>query len=142
MRRNVLDSLSFLTLFPLLEELDLYDNRIHTLDKEALAVPKRLVSLDLSFNLIQDILPLSRVTPSLERLYLVSNDIHEIRKGTFDHFKNLQLLELGANKLKVFGLPNNYASINLLIFRDLKIWKIFNHWKNFGLEKIYSQNLM
>ena len=107
MRRNVFDSLSFLTLFPLLEELDLYDNRIHILDKEALKVPKRLVSLDLSFNLIQDILPLSEVTPSLERLYLVSNDIREIRKGTFDHLKNLQVLELGANKLKVFGLPSD-----------------------------------
>ena len=81
--------------------LDLYDNQIQNLDEEALRNAKALENLDLSFNVIRDISPLKNVSEKLKKLYLVSNSIRTIPPKTFDHLKELTLLELGANQISV-----------------------------------------
>jgi Leucine-rich repeat (LRR) protein len=93
--------MDFLMEYKQLNILDLYDNRIKELHPESLAALQQLTSLDLSFNLIDDIGPLNLLSDTIENLYLVSNNIKKIPLTALNHLKKLKLLELGANKLSV-----------------------------------------
>lgn len=84
-----------------LEHLELYQNRLKTI--ENLECLPNLRVLDLSFNSIRSVDYLNEKLPfakGLTKLYLSNNKIVEIPQGTLEHFPNLELLELGANRLR------------------------------------------
>ncbi|KAK7197869.1 protein phosphatase type 1 regulator-like protein [Novymonas esmeraldas] len=102
-----------------LVELDLFDNKIKKLrdffdsatvpqlDTGSLAkqtVPRAfhsLTKLDLSYNQLRKIAGLESLGPTLKELYLVENKIKVIEG--LDTFVNLELLELGGNRIREVG---------------------------------------
>ncbi|AAZ11174.1 protein phosphatase 1, regulatory subunit, putative [Trypanosoma equiperdum] len=99
-----------------LDELDLFDNKIRKLNDffETVTVPgdppttktlpnayKCLTKLDLSYNQIREIGGLDSIGGTLRELYLVENKIKEVKN--LDSLVNLELLELGGNRLRAIG---------------------------------------
>jgi protein phosphatase 1 regulatory subunit 7 len=107
-----------------LEELDLYDNRLDSIDPLCFVDFKKkketeedgeetedgcLRVLDLSFNLLKSIESLGNAfycRNTLQELYLCQNKISSVSLITaLGHFKRLKVLELGANRLsRIEGL--------------------------------------
>ena len=90
---------------PTLTDLDLYENRIT--DLAHCTFPAGLTQLDLSFNQVRHIANVAGLQ-RLTHLYLVNNRIHHIEaeQSGLDQLPQLQLLELGANRLRSLeGLP-------------------------------------
>jgi len=90
-----------------LTELDLYDNNI----KEIAGISElvNLKSLDISYNNLKALKRDQLIKlVNLEKLYLCANNIKSIPENVFDgQIKNLEVLELGANKIKkIENLPN------------------------------------
>lgn len=80
----------------LLEELDLYDNRINHISSSIKHLTK-LQNLDFSFNNIKNIKNIETLV-NLENLYFVQNKIKEI-KG-LETLSKLKNLELGGNRIE------------------------------------------
>nr|CCC90342.1 putative protein phosphatase 1, regulatory subunit [Trypanosoma congolense IL3000] len=99
-----------------LEELDFFDNKIRKIHDffQTVSVPgdvstkrslpgafKCLTKLDLSYNQIREISGLEPIAHCLRELYLVENKIKEI--SNLESLTNLELLELGGNRLRTIG---------------------------------------
>lgn len=122
MRQNLLESLVGIPSLILkeLEELDLYDNRLDSIDplcfidlKEQEEAEEEetdgcLRVLDLSFNLLKSIESLGNAfycRNTLQELYLCQNKISSVSVAALGNFKRLKVLELGANRLsRIEGL--------------------------------------
>lgn len=60
---------------------------------------KGLLIFDVSFNEITSLNGLSKVSNTLRELYVSKNEVPKIEE--IDHFCDLQILELGSNRLRV-----------------------------------------
>ncbi|KAF8639416.1 hypothetical protein AX17_001506 [Amanita inopinata Kibby_2008] len=110
LRQNLishLDPEGFHTL-TLLEELDLYDNKIKHLGN-ALDKLSNLRTLDLSFNLFKSVPERLEFMPSLETIYFVQNRISKITG--LNSLVNLHSLELGGNRIR--KIENLETLVNL-----------------------------
>ncbi|CDK28871.1 unnamed protein product [Kuraishia capsulata CBS 1993] len=101
LRSNLLDSIAGVKVLneELLEDLDVYDNRINHISKHINALTK-LTSLDFSFNKIKNIKNIDKLV-NLESLYFVQNRISEITG--LATLKRLRMLELGGNRIEVIS---------------------------------------
>lgn len=63
---------------------------------------KRLLVFDVSFNEITSLHGLCSVSNKLKELYVSKNEVTKMEE--IDHFHELQILELGSNKLRVSNL--------------------------------------
>jgi protein phosphatase 1 regulatory subunit 7 len=90
----------------MLHKLELYDNHIEEIT--SIGRLSHLRILDLSFNAIREMIPLSASVPLLEELYLAQNKLREV-KG-LEGLIHLKTLDLGANRIRV-----SFSSIVLII---------------------------
>ncbi|KAH9838427.1 L domain-like protein [Rhodofomes roseus] len=91
-----------------LEELDMYDNKIKSVD-DSLSALKKLSVLDLSFNLLRDVPESIQYLASLEKVFFVQNKISHI-SGLDRIGQTLRSLELGGNRLrKIENLDSLFA---------------------------------
>lgn len=111
LRQNLIDSITELEVLPLdlMEEIDLYDNRIKHISK-SVNLLLNLKSLDLSFNKIRNIKNLDKLK-SLENLYFVQNKISCIEN--LNTLTKLRNLELGGNKIREIG-PESLKGLDAL----------------------------
>lgn len=75
----------------------LRDNQLKNIPD--MSIFKSLLVFDVSFNEIASLHGLSRVSNTLKELYVSKNEVTKIEE--IDHFHQLQILELGSNKLRV-----------------------------------------
>ncbi|BGP14752.1 hypothetical protein JCM10213_004309 [Rhodosporidiobolus nylandii] len=112
-----------------LEELDLYDNSLKSV--KGLERLEALTSLDLSFNLLRSVSPLSDSSPdspyaypNLTHLYLIQNKLSKI--DGVQHRTGLQYLEFGGNRIRTIeNLPSSTTLRSLFLGKN-KITKIEN----------------
>lgn len=64
---------------------------------------KMLLVFDVSFNEISSLNGLSNVSNTLKELYVSKNEVTKMEE--IEHFHDLQILELGSNKLRVRSIP-------------------------------------
>ena len=91
-----------------LTKLELYDNQIEKIS--SISFLRNLIILDISFNSIRDMSPVSMCSPTLEELYIAQNKLRKIEG--ISHLTNLRILDLGANRIRVtieFNLINNLS---------------------------------
>lgn len=81
----------------LLQELVLRDNQLIKIPD--VSIFKRLLVFDVSFNEIASLQGLSGVPNTLKELYVSKNQVLKIEE--IDHLHELQILELGSNRLRV-----------------------------------------
>ena len=93
--------------------LELYDNIVQALDEESMkGCGPSLKTLDMSYNAIRDMTPVSYCSPqNLTELYLANNKLKEI-KGLAS-LKNLKKLDLGANRIRIMDPKELGGLINL-----------------------------
>lgn len=60
---------------------------------------KKLLVFDVSFNEISSLSGLSKVSSALIELYVSKNEVTKMEE--IEHFHELQILELGSNRLRV-----------------------------------------
>lgn len=80
-----------------LEKLELYDNHIECI--QGISHLRNLKVLDLSFNAIREMVPLSGYCPLLEELYIAQNKLRQIEG--LEGLVHLRTLDLGANRIRV-----------------------------------------
>lgn len=85
------------TWFMFLQELVLRDNQLKKLPD--VSIFKSLLVFDVSFNEITSLNGLSKFASTLKELYVSKNEVPKIEE--IEHFHDLQLLELGSNRLRV-----------------------------------------
>lgn len=78
----------------------LRDNKLTKLPDASIF--KRLLVFDVSFNEIPSLSGLSEVSSTLKELYVSKNEVPKMEE--INHFTDLQILELGSNRLKVIFL--------------------------------------
>lgn len=108
-------------LFPSSQELILRDNRL--LKIPDVSIFKNLLVFDVSFNEISSLNGLSKVSSILKELYVSKNEVTKM--GELDHLHELQILELGSNRLRVttlkyslrfpFQLKTSCCFVNLIV---------------------------
>lgn len=95
-----------------LQELVLRDNQLKKLPD--VSILKSLLVFDISFNEISSLSGLSKFTTTLKELYVSKNEIPKMEE--IEHFHDLQLLELGSNRLRVGSWSlehNSYTTVKL-----------------------------
>ncbi|KNA17141.1 hypothetical protein SOVF_082880 [Spinacia oleracea] len=102
-----IDSLSSSHAISGLEELVLRDNKLTKIPD--VSIFKNLLVFDVSFNEIPSSSGLSKVSNTLLELYVSKNEVTKIEE--IEHFHELQILELGSNRLRV--MENLETLINL-----------------------------
>ncbi|KAG2410977.1 Protein phosphatase 1 regulatory inhibitor subunit PPP1R7-like protein [Vigna angularis] len=80
-----------------LEELVLRDNQLRNIPD--VSIFQKLLVFDVSFNEISSLHGCAKVSDTLKELYVSMNQVLKIEE--IDHFHQLQILELGSNKLRV-----------------------------------------
>ncbi|GMF00012.1 unnamed protein product [[Candida] boidinii] len=159
LRDNLIESISDLKLIEnkeLIEEIDLYDNRINHISKHVDEF-KNIKTLDLSFNKIKNIKNIENLT-ELENLYFVQNKISEIKNienlqklinlelggnkieiisEVMLKMKNLEQLWLGKNKILEFQNLNNLSNLKILSIQSNKIKNLENLEGLVNLEELY-----
>ncbi|XP_022999515.1 protein phosphatase 1 regulatory inhibitor subunit PPP1R7 homolog [Cucurbita maxima] len=93
-----------------LEELILRDNQMTKIPDASIF--KRLLVFDVSFNEITSLHGLSKVSDSLTELYVSKNEV--VKMEELDHFHQLQILELGSNRLRVMENLRNLVNLQEL----------------------------
>lgn len=83
-----------------MQELVLRDNQLRKVPD--VSIFKKLLVFDVSFNEITSLHGVSLVSNTLKELYVSKNEVTKIEE--IDHFHELQILELGSNKLRVSNL--------------------------------------
>ncbi|KAK1354799.1 Protein phosphatase 1 regulatory subunit pprA [Heracleum sosnowskyi] len=114
-RQNLLDDsgiepLCHWTSISELQELVLRDNQIKKLPD--VSILKSLLVFDISFNEISSLNGLSKFTSTLKELYVSKNEVPKIEE--IEHFHDLQLLELGSNRLRVMENLQNLTQLQEL----------------------------
>lgn len=96
----------------------LRDNQLKKLPD--VSILKSLLVFDISFNEISSLSGLSKFTTTLKELYVSKNEVPKMEE--IEHFHDLQLLELGSNRLRV-GLwsleHNSYTTVKLPLTPDV-----------------------
>ncbi|CAN7030627.1 unnamed protein product [Brassica rapa subsp. trilocularis] len=80
-----------------LEELILRDNKLAEVPD--ISIFSRLLVFDVSFNEITSLEGLSKASSTLKELYVSKNEVYKIME--IEHLHDLQILELGSNRLRV-----------------------------------------
>lgn len=80
-----------------MQELVLRDNKLMKIPD--VSILTKLLVFDVSFNEITSLHGLSKVSNTLKELYVSKNEVPKIEE--IDHFHDLEMLELGSNKLRV-----------------------------------------
>lgn len=83
--------------FFFLQELVLRDNQLKKIPD--VSIFKTLLIFDVSFNEITSMNGLSNASSTLKELYVSKNEVPKIEE--IEHFHELQILELGSNRLRV-----------------------------------------
>ncbi|WOL02056.1 protein phosphatase 1 regulatory subunit pprA [Canna indica] len=78
-------------------ELVLRDNKLTKIPD--VSIFKSLLVFDVSFNEISSLSGLSKVSSTLKELYVSKNEVNKMEE--LEHFRSLQILELGSNRLRV-----------------------------------------
>nr|KJB83107.1 hypothetical protein B456_013G229800 [Gossypium raimondii] len=92
-----------------LEELVLRDNKLMKVPDVSLF--KKLLVFDVSFNEITSLHGMSKVSSTLKELYVSKNEVTKMEE--IDHLHELQILELGSNRLReCVALEELYLSHN------------------------------
>lgn len=107
---SAVDPLSTWQSISALEELVLRDNQLKKIPD--LEIFKALVVFDVSFNEIPSLSGLSKVSNTLKELYVSKNEVPNIEE--IEHFQELQLLELGSNRLRVMENLENLTKLQEL----------------------------
>ena len=96
-----------------LETLELYDNMVQSLDEDSLrGCGPSLKVLDMSYNSIRDMTPVSLCSPvNLTELYLANNKLKTI--SGLSGLTNLKKLDLGANRIRVMPPEELSGLVNL-----------------------------
>lgn len=109
MRSYVHLFVSYLYSFPFSQELILRDNKLMKIPD--VSIFKSLLVFDVSFNEISSLNGLSKVSSTLKELYVSKNEVAKMEE--LDHLHELQILELGSNRLRV----NNLKYPIMLLFQ-------------------------
>lgn len=80
-----------------MQELVLRDNQLRNIPD--VSIFQKLLVFDVSFNQISSLHGCAKVSDTLKELYVSKNEVAKIEE--IDHFHQLQILELGSNKLRV-----------------------------------------
>lgn len=80
-----------------MQEFVLRDNQLKTIPD--VSIFKTLLVFDVSFNEITSMSGLSKASSTLKELYVSKNEVTKIEE--IDHLYELQILELGSNRLRV-----------------------------------------
>ncbi|THU49988.1 hypothetical protein C4D60_Mb06t15350 [Musa balbisiana] len=91
-------------------ELILRDNKLRTIPD--VSIFKSLTVFDASFNVISSLSGLSKVSKTLKKLYVSHNEINKVEE--LEHLHSLQILELGANRLRVMENLQTLTSLQEL----------------------------
>ncbi|XP_030384291.1 leucine-rich repeats and immunoglobulin-like domains protein 3 [Scaptodrosophila lebanonensis] len=134
LKRNQLDVIPKFVGLVELKQLNLANNRIQRISREALAALPKLKNLDLSKNQLHSVEANCFVTPNrLAHLILNSNEIARVDENAFSSLTEMTDLELNNNhlytlpvgvfknlsRLRKLGLNNNYLQIHWSTFRGL-----------------------
>ncbi|KAL6226542.1 hypothetical protein ACLB2K_000504 [Fragaria x ananassa] len=93
-----------------LEELVLRDNKLRKIPDASIF--KKLLVFDVSFNEIISLQGMSKVSGGLKELYVSKNEVTKIEE--IDHLHELQILELGSNRLRVMQSLENMTKLQEL----------------------------
>ncbi|GAV89765.1 LRR_4 domain-containing protein/LRR_8 domain-containing protein [Cephalotus follicularis] len=93
-----------------LEELVLRDNKLMNIPD--ISIFQRLLVFDVSFNEITSLCGLSKASGTLKELYVSKNEVTKMEE--LDHFHELQILELGCNKLRIMESLQNLTNLQEL----------------------------
>eukprot|EP00262_Sarcandra_glabra_P018364 TRINITY_DN6555_c0_g1_i1.p1 TRINITY_DN6555_c0_g1~~TRINITY_DN6555_c0_g1_i1.p1 ORF type:complete len:334 (+),score=40.88 TRINITY_DN6555_c0_g1_i1:427-1428(+) len=93
-----------------LEELVLRDNKLKKIPD--VSIFKNLLVFDVSFNEIFSLNGISKVPSTLKELYVSKNDATKMEE--LDHLHELQILELGSNRLRVMENLQNLRNLQEL----------------------------
>ncbi|KAL9685103.1 hypothetical protein QQ045_022550 [Rhodiola kirilowii] len=93
-----------------LEELVLRDNKIKTIPD--MSIFKKILVFDISFNEVSSLHGLSKVSDTLKELYVSMNQVTKMEE--IEHFRELLLLELGSNRLRVMENLQNLTKLQEL----------------------------
>ncbi|XP_048591703.1 protein phosphatase 1 regulatory inhibitor subunit PPP1R7 homolog [Brassica napus] len=88
-----------------LEELILRDNKLAEVPD--ISIFSRLLVFDVSFNEITSLEGLSKASSTLKELYVSKNEVYKIME--IEHLHDLQILELGSNRLRVWICPDYFT---------------------------------
>lgn len=97
-----------------MQELVFRDNKLTKIPD--VSIFKRLLVFDVSFNEITSLYGLSKVSNTLKELYVSKNEVTKIEE--IDHFHELQILELGSNRLRV-----SFLLVYIYIYVCIENWK-------------------
>jgi protein phosphatase 1 regulatory subunit 7 len=96
------------------QELVLRDNKLKKIPDSGIF--KNLLVFDVSFNEITSLHGLSKVSNTLKELYVSKNEVTKIEE--IDHLYQLQILELGSNRLRV---SSPFLLNHIIIYPSLRI---------------------
>ncbi|XP_077210837.1 protein phosphatase 1 regulatory inhibitor subunit PPP1R7 homolog [Tasmannia lanceolata] len=93
-----------------LDELVLRDNKLTRIPD--VSIFKSLLVFDVSFNEIPSLNGLSKVTSTVQELYVSKNEVTKMEE--LDHLHELRILELGSNRLRVMESLENLTNLQEL----------------------------
>ncbi|KAG7609795.1 Leucine rich repeat 4 [Arabidopsis suecica] len=93
-----------------LEELVLRDNKLAKVPD--VSIFTKLLVYDISFNEITSLEGISKASSTLKELYVSKNEVNKIME--IEHLHNLQILELGSNRLRVMENLENFTKLEEL----------------------------
>ncbi|CAN8244131.1 unnamed protein product [Cochlearia groenlandica] len=93
-----------------LEEIILRDNKLARVPD--VSIFTKLLVFDVSFNEITSLGGLSKASSSIKELYVSKNEVNKILE--IEHLHNLQILELGSNRLRVMENMENFTNLEEL----------------------------
>ncbi|KAL0735477.1 hypothetical protein Bca4012_011687 [Brassica carinata] len=93
-----------------LEELILRDNKLAKVPD--IGIFSKLLVFDVSFNEITSLQGLSKASSTLKELYVSKNEVNKIME--IEHLHDLQILELGSNRLRVMENMENFTKLDEL----------------------------
>ncbi|XP_068642599.1 protein phosphatase 1 regulatory inhibitor subunit PPP1R7 homolog [Aristolochia californica] len=93
-----------------LQELILRDNRLTKVPD--VSILKNLLVFDVSFNEIPSLNGISKVSNTLRELYVSKNEVTKMEE--LDHLQELQILELGSNRLRFMENLQNLTNLQEL----------------------------
>lgn len=102
-------------LFFLMQELILRDNKLANVPD--ISIFSKLLVFDVSFNEITSLQGLSKASSTLKELYVSKNEVNKIAE--IEHLHDLQILELGSNRLRVcLSPPSIFYLIVFIVFQQ------------------------
>lgn len=105
------------------QELVVRDNQMKKIPD--VTIFKMLLVFDVSFNEISSLSGLSKVSNTLKELYVSKNEVTKIEE--IEHFHELQILELGSNRLRVRSISLSICYINsFLTSLNSKVCLVFS----------------